>query len=48
MIYTDLLFQKYRKAIHGKIEPVGIVPNVIFAGHGAQQGKWLNEQLNKL
>lgn len=45
----DLLSGNYRKAIHGNVNPVAILPpNVIFSGHGDQQGKWLNNQLNMI
>lgn len=44
----DLLSQDYRKAIHGSLKPVGLLPPIIFKGYGDQKGKWLNKELDKL
>ena len=43
----DLLFEDYRKAVHGIKTPVATEPQK-FIGTGDNQGKWLNEQLNGL
>jgi cytoplasmic iron level regulating protein YaaA (DUF328/UPF0246 family) len=44
----DLLSPNYRKAICGKNKSIAIKPDVHFVGRGDQQGRWLNEQLNRL
>lgn len=45
---VDLLSQAYRKAFHAQGVPVASVPDHVFTGRGANQGKWLNRQLDSL
>ena len=45
---VDLLSKSYRKAINTQAMPVASVPNHVFTGRGANQGKWLNRQLDNL
>lgn len=44
----DLLSQSYRKAIHGKKEPVALIPDIKFRdNYGSHKGEWLNNELMK-
>ncbi|AMQ57770.1 peroxide stress protein YaaA [Algoriphagus sanaruensis] len=44
---VDLLSGSYRKAIIGRNQPVGILPNMRFTDYGVQKGMWLNQELTK-
>lgn len=44
----DLLSYDYRRAIHGNVKPVSVIPNVIFNDYGIKKGKWLSNELNNI
>ena len=44
----DLLSGDYRKAVHGNINPIAVIPNQQFTDYGVQKGIWLNGQLNDI
>jgi cytoplasmic iron level regulating protein YaaA (DUF328/UPF0246 family) len=45
----DLMFQTYRRAIHGNTNPVADTPNIIWNdNYGSYRGVWLNEKLENI
>ena len=44
----DLLSQPYRKAIHGKKDPVALEPGIEFRdNYGFHKGEWLNQKISE-